>query len=146
MCLILMRWRICLITPPPPPLSSFSPIVHLRKLFYLLARCLLPRLFAVHSDQGFHYTNPMYMETLKGYGVKQSISRKGNCLDNAQIESFFGHLKDEVEIRYCKSFEEVREMVSKFIEYYNNDRPQWTLKKMTPKEYRCHLLSKSKIS
>lgn len=100
----------------------------------------------IHSDQGFHYTNPMYMETLKGYGVKQSMSRKGNCLDNAPIESFFGHLKDEVEIRDCKSFEEVREKVSKFIEYYNNDRPQWTLKKMTPKEYRCHLLSKSKIA
>ena len=100
----------------------------------------------IHSDQGFHYTNPMYMETLKGYGVKESMSMKGNCLDNAPIESFFGHLKDEVEIRYCKSFEEVREMVPKFIEYYNNDRPQWTLKKMTSKEYRCHLLSKSKIS
>ena len=100
----------------------------------------------IHSDQGFHYTNPTYMETLKEYGVKQSMSRKGSCLDNAPIESFFGHLKDEVEIRDCKSFEEVRERVSKFIEYYNNDRPQWTLKKMTPKEYRCHLLSKSKIS
>ena len=100
----------------------------------------------IHSDQGFHYTHPTYMETLKEYGVKQSMSRKGHCLDNAPIESFFGHLKDEVEIKHCKSIEEVRETVSKFIEYYNNDRPQWTLKKMTPKEYRCHLLSKSKIS
>ena len=100
----------------------------------------------IHSDQGFHYTHPLYVETLRGYGVKQSMSRKGNCLDNAPIESFFGHLKDEMEIKHSKTLEEVREEVAKFIEYYNKDRPQWTLKKMTPKEYRCHLLSKIKIS
>lgn len=100
----------------------------------------------IHSNQGFHYTHPLYVETLRGYGVKQSMSRKGNCLDNAPIESFFGHLKDEMEIKHCKTLEEVREEVAKFIEYYNKDRPQWTLKKMTPKEYRCHLLSKIKIS
>lgn len=96
----------------------------------------------VHSDQGFHYTHPIYIETLKKYEVKQSMSRKGNCLDNAPIESFFGHLKDEVETKDCQTMEEVRENITKFIRYYNNDRPQWTLKKMTPKEYRCHLLSK----
>lgn len=97
----------------------------------------------IHSDQGMHYTHPLYRETLKRYGVKQSMSRKGNCLDNAPIESFFGHLKDEVEIKSCKSVEEVREVVTKFIEYYNKDRPQWTLKKMTPYQCRCHLLSKA---
>ncbi len=95
----------------------------------------------IHSDQGIHYTHPIYGNTLREYGVKQSMSRKGNCLDNAPIESFFGHLKDEVTIKDCKSIEEVREKISEFIKYYNNDRPQWTLKKMTPKEYRCHLMS-----
>ncbi len=109
---------------------------HLSKLPKNVCQNLL-----IHSDQGVHYTHPLYSTTLKKYGVIQSMSRKGNCLDNAPIESFFGHLKDEVEIKDCKTIEEVREVITKFIKYYNNDRPQWTLKKMTPKQYRCHLMS-----
>lgn len=95
----------------------------------------------IHSDQGFHYTNPYYVSKLSEYGVKQSMSRRGNCLDNAPIESFFGHLKDELEINTCKTYEEVRERVNNYVHYYNNERCQWGLKKMTPKEYRCHLLN-----
>lgn len=95
----------------------------------------------IHSDQGLHYSNIMYVNTLKEYGVKQSMSRKGNCLDNAPIESFFGDLKDEEEIKTCKSYEEVREGITNYVHYYNNERSQWGLKKMTPKEYRWHLLN-----
>lgn len=93
----------------------------------------------IHSDQGFHYRNRAYRNILEKHGIAQSMSRKGNCLDNAPIESFFGHMKDEINLKNCKSFEEVKEMIDSYIHYYNNDRPQWTLKKMTPAQYRRHL-------
>jgi len=95
----------------------------------------------IHSDQGTHYTHPMYIKTLKKYGVTQSMSRKGNCLDNAPIESFFGHFKDEMDLKSCKNYEELEKSVAKYVNYYNNERAQWGLKKMTPAEYRCHLES-----
>lgn len=95
----------------------------------------------IHSDQGWHYTHPLYVKKLKELGVKQSMSRKGNCLDNAPIESFFGHLKDDIDIKSCTSFEEVKSLVENYIFYYNNNRYQWSLKKMTPAQCRCHLLS-----
>ena len=95
----------------------------------------------IHSDQGFHYTNPEYIYLIKSLGMIQSMSRKGNCIDNAPIESFFGHLKDEVDYKNCKTFEELKLLIEEYIEYYNNHRYQWQLKKMTPVEYRNHLLS-----
>jgi putative transposase len=98
----------------------------------------------VHSDQGFHYTNPAYIQMTKKLKMVQSMSRKGNCIDNAPTESFFGHFKDEVDYRSCKTFDELKEMIDKYMCYYNNERPQWNLKKMTPVEYRDHLLSHPK--
>ena len=95
----------------------------------------------IHSDQGFHYTNPQYIQKLKDLNLLQSMSRKGNCIDNAPIESFFGHLKDDVEYKDCKTFEELHLRIKEYVEYYNNERPQWNLKKMTPVEYRNHLLT-----
>lgn len=95
----------------------------------------------IHSDQGWHYTHPLYVNKLKELGVTQSMSRKGNCLDNAPIESFFGHLKDEVDLKSCQTFEEVKIKVENYIYYYNNERYQWNLNKMTPAERRCHLLN-----
>ena len=95
----------------------------------------------IHSDQGFHYTNPQYIEKIKGLNMIQSMSRKGNCIDNAPIESFFGHLKDDVDYKDCKTFEELYLRIGEYMEYYNNDRQQWDLKKMTPVEYRNHLLT-----
>lgn len=68
------------------------------------------------------------------------MSRKGNCLDNSPIESFFGHLKHEVNLKNCKTFEEVKNIIENYINYYNNERYQWKLNKMTPIQYRCHLL------
>lgn len=97
----------------------------------------------IHSDQGTHYTHPLYVNKLKELGVTQSMSRKGNCLDNAPIESFFGHLKDDVDIKSCQTFEEVKSKVENYIYYYNNERYQWGLNKMTPAECRCHLLNAS---
>jgi len=95
----------------------------------------------IHTDQGFHYTNPEYIHRIKELDMIQSMSRKGNCIDNAPTESFFGHFKDDVDYRDCKTFEELKEKVEQYMYYYNNERPQWNLKKMTPVEYRNHLLT-----
>lgn len=90
----------------------------------------------VHSDQGFQYTHPSFRDLLREAGVTQSMSRRGNCLDNAPIESFFGHFKDLIETKHCKSFEEVEDRVKETINYYNNERPQRALSKKPPAEYR----------
>lgn len=94
----------------------------------------------LHSDQWFHYTHPSYQKKLKQAWIIQSMSRKGNCLDNAPTESFFGHMKDEIDITDIQSFEELGKYIENYIFEYNNNRPQWTKKKMTPVEYRNHLL------
>ena len=95
----------------------------------------------IHSDQGFHYTNPLYIDMVSDLSMVQSMSRKGACIDNAPIETFFGHLKDEVEYKTCKTFVEVHAMIETYMEYYNGGRHQWAKQKMTPIEYRDHLLS-----
>ncbi len=94
----------------------------------------------IHSDQGFHYTHPETQYNLKKAGIKQSMSRKGNCLDNAPIESFFGHLKDETEYKSCNRYEEVKAEIDRYVKYFNNERYQWNKKQMTPVEYRGHLM------
>ncbi|MCY6353718.1 IS3 family transposase, partial [Clostridium sp. ZS2-4] len=65
----------------------------------------------------------------------------GNCWDNAPQESFFGHMKDEVDFKSCSTLEDVINKVDDYIDYYNNHRCQWGLKKMTPKQFRNHLLN-----
>jgi putative transposase len=95
----------------------------------------------IHSDQGFHYTSPLYIEKVKRLNLTQSMSRKGNCIDNAPIESFFGHFKDELEFKSCSTFEELTKAVDTYMNNYNNNRSQWALKKMTPVQYRNHLLT-----
>lgn len=95
----------------------------------------------IHSDQGAHYTSPIFQKKVKTYNLGQSMSRRGNCLDNAPQESFFGHLKDETSIKECETFEELVKEITEYIDYYNNFRGQWNLKKMTPVQYRNHLLN-----
>lgn len=97
------------------------------------------RKLMVHSDQGVHFTHESFRKKLKENGVTQSMSRKGNCLDNAPIESFFGILKDHLDLKRCKSIKDVKKEVTKKISYYNNERPQVGLKKMPPSLYRRHL-------
>ncbi|NFO15786.1 IS3 family transposase [Clostridium botulinum] len=94
----------------------------------------------IHSDQGVHYTSPKFQSLLKENTLGQSMSRRGNCWDNAPQESFFGHMKDEVDFKSFQTFDEVLKAIDDYIEYYNNYRYQWNLKKMTPKQYRNHLL------
>ena len=67
------------------------------------------------------------------------MSRRGNCLDNAPIESFFGHMKDEIELDKCNTLGEVQSVIEEYVYYYNNERPQWGLNGKTPKEYRTSL-------
>ncbi|NRZ95928.1 IS3 family transposase [Clostridium tetanomorphum] len=95
----------------------------------------------VHSNQGCHYTSSEYKKMLKDLNVCQSMSRKGNCWDNAPQESFFGHMKDEIDLKSCQTYEEVSLLIDDYMSYYNQDRYQWNLKKMTPEQYRNHLLS-----
>lgn len=99
--------------------------------------CTLDDTTIIHSDQGCHYTSKAFIAKLKDNDFVQSMSRKGNCWDNAPQESFFGHMKDEIkyEIAMMKSFEEVKEKVDDWIDYYNNDRYQWGLSKLAPREF-----------
>lgn len=94
----------------------------------------------IHSDQGTHYTHPDFQKKVKQMGLGQSMSRRGNCWDNAPQESFFGHFKDEVSLKNCTTIDEVKREVKAYMIYYNHYRYQWDLKKMTPVQYRDHLL------
>lgn len=96
--------------------------------------------FMLHSDQGVHYTHPAYQSLLREYGIVQSMSRKGNCIDNAPTESFFGHMKDELTVAHCTTFREVQIAIAAYVSYHNEQRCQWERKKMAPVEYRNHLL------
>ena len=99
--------------------------------------CELDDTTIVHSDQGCHYTSKAFIAALKDNHFVQSMSRKGNCWDNAPQESFFGHMKDEIkyEIVMMKTFAQVKTKIDDWIDYYNNDRYQWDLVKLSPKEY-----------
>ena len=88
-----------------------------------------------HSDQGSLYLSDSFQDRLQNMGLVQSMSRRGNCWDNAAMESFFGHLKDYCDFTACSTPEDVRKTIDDYIDYYNNERPQWTRKKMTPACY-----------
>jgi transposase InsO family protein len=97
----------------------------------------LSRNTIIHSDQGCHYTCVKFIELVKKSSLRQSMSRRGNCWDNAPQESFFGHMKDELskEMSAWTCFEDVRRSVDDWMDYYNNDRYQWDLAKLSPNEY-----------
>ena len=97
----------------------------------------------IHSDQGSHYTSPIFQKLLKKNKLGQSMSRRGNCWDNAPQESFFGHMKDEIDYKSCRTIEELKILIDDYMDYYNNDRCQWNLKKLTPVQYRNQLLATS---
>ncbi len=101
----------------------------------------LPKDAFIHSDQGAHYTSPIFQKLVKKSGLGQSMSRRGNCWDNAPQESFFGHFKDEAYIKTCDTLEQLKNEIKQYMIYYNNYRYQWDLKKMTPVQYRNHLLN-----
>ena len=93
----------------------------------------------LHSDQGWQYQMKQYQYLLQQKGVVQSMSRKGNCLDNAIIENFFGILKSELfYTQKFKSIDELKQKINKYIIYYNNERIKSNLNKMSPIKYRTH--------
>ena len=94
----------------------------------------------LHSDQGFQYTSHAYFTLLKEYKISPSMSRRGNCYDNAVIENFFGHFKQEaLQLHYLPSFQEVCDLVDQYIYFYNFERIQLKTKQ-TPYQLRCLLL------
>ena len=95
----------------------------------------------IHSDQGVHYTSPKFQKIVKDYGLGQSMSRRGNCWDNAPQESFFGHMKDEIDYKSCTTFVELQYVIDDYMDYYNNHRCQWNINKLTPVQYRNQLLA-----
>lgn len=95
----------------------------------------------VNSDQGAHYTSHKFVRLLKDYGLRQSMSRRANCWDNAPQESLFGHMKDEIDLSRCQTHEQVAVLIEDWIDYYNNDRYQWDLEKLSPNEYWQYICS-----
>lgn len=97
----------------------------------------------IHSDQGCHYTSVKFRELLQSYHLRQSMSRRGNCWDNAPQESFFGHMKDELADKKSKwnSFEKVHTDIDDWMDYYNNDRGQWNLEKLAPNEFHNYIIT-----
>ena len=95
----------------------------------------------LHSDQGWHYRHKQYVKMLEDKGIKQSMSRKGNCYDNSVMENFFGHLKSE--LLYLQEFESMEHFKSELIEYidyYNNRRIKARLKGLPPALHRQQAL------
>jgi transposase InsO family protein len=97
----------------------------------------------IHSDQGSHYTSVRFIRLIEDSELRRSMSRKANCWDNAPQESFFGHMKDEVDILDCLTFDDIFAVISDWTDYYNNDRYQWDLAKLSPKEYYKYLITGS---
>lgn len=100
----------------------------------------------LHTDQGWQYQMASYQKRLQSHDIVQSMSRKGNCLDNAVIESFFGTLKSECfRLDKFKSINELRESIKHYIHYYNTERISLKLNGMSPVEYRTQVLTSPAI-
>lgn len=97
----------------------------------------------IHSDQGILYLSPIFQAEAEAMGLTQSMSRRGNCWDNAPQESFFGHFKDDCRDKYiqCETIAELREVIEEYAYYYNYERGVWERNHMTPMEYEAYLLS-----
>lgn len=89
----------------------------------------------IHSDQGCHYTSTSFIRLINDKELRQSMSRKGNCWDNAPQESFFGHMKDEIDVSGCTEYRDVKTIIDDWMDYYNSERYQWQLAKLSPDEY-----------
>ena len=95
----------------------------------------------LHSDQGWQYQNKYYRQMLKQKGIRQSMSRKGNCLDNAVMENFFGLLKSELlYLQKFQSIEHFKQELAEYLDYYNNQRIKAKLKDLPPAIYRQQAL------
>ena len=91
----------------------------------------------IHSDQGCHYTSVKFITLVQDLGLRQSMSRRGNCWDNAPQESFYGHMKDELADKMAgwTCFTDVKRDIDDWFDYYNHDRYQWQLAKLSPSQF-----------
>lgn len=97
----------------------------------------------IHSDQGVHYTSCKFIEIVENAELRRSMSRRGNCWDNAPQESFFGHMKQEIDLSNCRKYSEVKAAIDDWMAYYNQDRYQWNLAKLSPNEYYDYIKTKT---
>ena len=112
----------------------------LDKAIEITSDCPYRRTF--HSDQGWAYQMKAYSNRLKSERIYQSMSRKGNCLDNSVMENFFGLLKQEIYYGVVYySYDELKSEIERFIEYYNERRIKEKLGWMSPVQYRHYLLA-----
>ena len=95
----------------------------------------------IHSGQGCHYTSCQFIQIVRDAQLRQSMSRKGNCWDNAPQESFFGHMKDEVDLSGIRDFPDAKAVIDDWMDYYNNDRYQWQLARLSPNEYYTYIMT-----
>lgn len=96
-----------------------------------------------HTDQGILYLSPVFQGKVAEMGMQQSMSKRGNCWDNAVAESFFSVFKTEVAYWKCQTYEELEALVNRYADYYNHDRHQWDRMKMTPVQFDKYLRSLS---
>ena len=89
----------------------------------------------INSDQGCHYTSYKFIRIVKDAELRQSMSRRANCWDNAPQESFYGHMKDEIDLTGCQTHEQVAAVIDDWADYYNNERYQWDLARLSPNEF-----------
>ena len=95
----------------------------------------------MHSDQGCHYTSHSFTDIINSFAIRQSMSRRANCWDNAPQESFFGHMKDHVKIEAGDMHDDIAPKITDFVDYYNNDRYQWKLAKLAPSEFYKYVIT-----
>ena len=97
----------------------------------------------IHSDQGSHYTSIKFRQLLEDSNLRQSMSRRGNCWDNAPQESFFGHMKDELKpyISEWTTIQDAKASIDDWMDYYNNERYQWDLAKLSPTQFYNYYLT-----
>ena len=97
----------------------------------------------IHSDQGCHYTSVAFRQLLSNFKLRQSMSRRGNCWDNAPQESFFGHMKDELQpyMKDWNCYQDIKNRIDDYISYYNNERYQSSLKGMSPNEFYHYIVT-----
>lgn len=95
----------------------------------------------ISLSTGCHYTSSSFIQLVNDNGLRQSMSRKANCWDNAPQESFFGHMKDEIDVSKSITYREVKSVIDDWIDYYNNERYQWQLAKLSPNEYYQYLIT-----
>lgn len=97
----------------------------------------------LHSDQGSLYLTDEFQLLMQELGYTQSMSKRGNCWDNAPQESFFGHFKDECKYSNAQSIEELNDLIQQYVHYFNEERGQWSRNKMTPMEFEIYIRNMS---